>query len=660
MTLLVAQPLVFFRSVLFANTRYIPFDIGAWQLPLVLLIGNLPQGRDLFYWLQTLIPFHMILGGIFTYIFVRRLSCSVPVALFAGTTYQLSAFFASQAQHLGAICCGAWFPLILICVQELGLRVTARWIGLTAIAVALEILAGFPASTAVALISAMVFAGALAGLRVTPWRSVAAFICGIGLGACIGAVLLIPAAQASGLTIAKLRGDWHARGGGLPLQSLASFVWPNYYHVFTPFDSKLYQLPFNFTFLYTYCGHLAALFILFAPILLLLRGKWQQSRLLVLSLVLTLLSAVWMIGESTPVYTTIYTMLPKMIRGSLYSEMALMSFSLWVAVTAALTLGELGAKRVLVWLAALAAGVNLIAVSSNRPMNTVKGAYQTAIRELQRLTRSVNPPLRIDFFDPVFWPFNTGAEMYRVPSAIGDRALMNLRYYYLRRSFSGAAYWDRTQFLTDVNSKWIDAINDGYLIAVPVAKPPQMPPERFEPTALGELQVWRNKSALPRFYLVDKVRHASSLEEARDLLPFVTDPSTEAVVENLSPEWSGAGRTDSSVRVVSYTNNRIELDLHTTGPSYLVTSEAYYPGWTATLNRKPAALLATKLAFRGMPIPPGDSRVEMTFRPEYLALSIVLSVIGLGVCIGLLARNSPAPATDFHEVSQQIVGSKSG
>jgi len=337
LTLLVAQPLVFFRSVLFANTRYIPFDIGAWQLPLAafvarcardhtmpfwdpynncgssiwadiavqmfypftwiaLLIGNLTQGRDLFYWLQTLIPFHMILGGIFTYIFVRRLRCSVPVALFAGTTYQLSAFFASQAQHLGAVCCGAWFPLILMCVQELGLRVTARWIGLTAIAVALEILAGFPASTAVALISAMVFAGALAGLGVTPWRSVAAFICGIGLGACISAVLLIPAAQASGLTIAKLRGDWHARGGGLPLQSLASFVWPNYYHVFTPFDSKLYQLPFNFTFLYTYCGHLAALLILLGPALVLLRAKGQRSRLLMLSLGLTLLSAVWMIG----------------------------------------------------------------------------------------------------------------------------------------------------------------------------------------------------------------------------------------------------------------------------------------------------------------------------------------------------------------------------
>src|SRR5258708_38193910 len=108
---------------------------------------------------------------------------------------------------------------------------------------------------------------------------------------------------------------------------------------------------------------------------------------------------------------------------------------------AALTVGELGAKRVLVWLAALAAGVNLIAVSSNRPMNTVKGAYQTAnseytyvgdpapVRELQRLTRSVNPPLRIDFVDPVFFPVNTVSAMYHAPSSSAARALVALRYY---------------------------------------------------------------------------------------------------------------------------------------------------------------------------------------------------------------------------------------
>src|SRR5258706_15947300 len=102
------------------------------------------------------------------------------------------------------------------------------------------------------------------------------------------------------------------RGGGLPMQSLASFIWPNY---FSPFDLRLYQLPFNFTLMYTYCGHLAALFVLIAPVLLLLRRK-EPSPLLSLSLGMTLLSAIWMIGQSTPVYTIIFMPLPKILRGS--------------------------------------------------------------------------------------------------------------------------------------------------------------------------------------------------------------------------------------------------------------------------------------------------------------------------------------------------------
>ncbi|HXJ43986.1 MAG TPA: hypothetical protein VNH18_32165, partial [Bryobacteraceae bacterium] len=149
--LLIAQPLLFFKKVLFNPRAHIPFDIEQFHLPLAtyiarcvrqgvfpfwdpypycgvpihadiqaqlfyplswisIVLGNLSEGHKLYYWLEWQIPLHMILAGVLTFFLLRHLGSSVPSALFGGTVYQLGGYFASQAQHLGAICCGAWLP----------------------------------------------------------------------------------------------------------------------------------------------------------------------------------------------------------------------------------------------------------------------------------------------------------------------------------------------------------------------------------------------------------------------------------------------------------------------------------------------------------------------------------------------------------------------
>ena len=116
--------------------------------------------------------------------------------------------------------------------------------------------------------------------------------------------------------------------------------------------------------MYTYCGHLALLLLILAPAWILLRRE-RRSKWLWLSFGLTLASAYWMLGQSTPGYTAIFTRLPRMIRGSVYAEYALLPFSLWVALTAALSLRDLRLPHsaALAWVVALAAAVNLLAVS---------------------------------------------------------------------------------------------------------------------------------------------------------------------------------------------------------------------------------------------------------------------------------------------------------
>jgi uncharacterized membrane protein YfhO len=131
------------------------------------------------------------------------------------------------------------------------------------------------------------------------------------------------------------------------------------------------------------------------------------------------------------------------------------------------------------------------------------------------------------------------------------------------------------------------------------------------------------------------VRHAAGMEDARRLLSGIDNPALETVVEDLGHDWRGAGLKGSSVQVASYQNSRIELLAHTTGPSYLVTSKALYPGWKATAKGKPVQLLPTNLAFRGMPVTSGDTSVEMTFRPNRLASSLAVSSVSLLIALFL-------------------------
>jgi len=67
------------------------------------------------------------------------------------------------------------------------------------------------------------------------------------------------------------------------------------------------------------------------------------------------------------------------------------------------------------------------------------------------------------------------------------------------------------------------------------------------------------------------------------------------------------------------------LESHSPAPAFLVTSEAYYPGWRAFVDGRPERLALTNVAFRGLPVPAGRHRVEMRFEPGILRYSAVVS-----------------------------------
>ncbi|MFY0521669.1 YfhO family protein [Archangium gephyra] len=66
-------------------------------------------------------------------------------------------------------------------------------------------------------------------------------------------------------------------------------------------------------------------------------------------------------------------------------------------------------------------------------------------------------------------------------------------------------------------------------------------------------------------------------------------------------------------------------------PAALVLNDAFYDGWSATLDGQPTPVLPANLAVRGVRVPAGTHRVSFTYRTPRLGLGALLSLGTLGL-----------------------------
>jgi hypothetical protein len=162
----------------------------------------------------------------------------------------------------------------------------------------------------------------------------------------------------------------------------------------------------------------------------------------------------------------------------------------------------------------------------------------------------------------------------------------------------------------------------------------------FVPVFNGDPQidVYLNTKALPRAQLIDRALIVRSGEEAWQAIHAAEfDPSKEVTIEN-GIELAGAP-DQSAGRALTFastfaSNERVELIARTESPAYLVLSDVYYPGWTATIDDQPATLYPANFAFRAVLVPPGEHRVAFTFEPTTWRVGVAISALTLVGLIG--------------------------
>lgn len=153
------------------------------------------------------------------------------------------------------------------------------------------------------------------------------------------------------------------------------------------------------------------------------------------------------------------------------------------------------------------------------------------------------------------------------------------------------------------------------------------------------LLVYKNEDVLPRSWFVQNVQTEKDkrkiLESMRDA---TFDARTTAFVEGPFDGQSSLGSDSlATARVSGRGMHSLAIDVTTTAPQLLVTSEVYYHEWQAFVDGKEVPTVKTDFLLRGVVVPAGKHKVEFRFiSPAFeQGRTISMASNGVAVLIGL-------------------------
>ena len=159
-----------------------------------------------------------------------------------------------------------------------------------------------------------------------------------------------------------------------------------------------------------------------------------------------------------------------------------------------------------------------------------------------------------------------------------------------------------------------------------------------------------NPHAYGNAWFVNKVQYVNNANEEIDALDSIIPTETAVVDARFKDVLKGTTESYkdslSSIRLTSYTPNRLTYETNNAQDGIAVFSEIYYPdGWHVTIDGQPAELARADYILRTMYVPAGQHTIEMRFAPTSLHVTegiaygaLALLVIGIIVAVLIAKR----------------------
>ncbi len=138
------------------------------------------------------------------------------------------------------------------------------------------------------------------------------------------------------------------------------------------------------------------------------------------------------------------------------------------------------------------------------------------------------------------------------------------------------------------------------------------------------------------------------------------DPRSVAWMELARPDTlthflpGGPTPTSEAVAVRPAGPRRVELDVALERPGIVVLADIFYPGWTLTIDDKPAPILRANRIMRGAAVESGRHRLVYEYHPNSFAVGRLVSLLGLVALGGLVAWSRRGTRPSRETASRQV------
>jgi len=307
------------------------------------------------------VALHVFAIGAFMFFWMKQRGLSAPASYFAGTLVMFcGAFFPHIfAGHLPQLSAMAWSPLIFCSIEAVFRTKRVRWSLLGMLAVAMQVLAGFPQYVFYTAITAGLYA-ALRLIGDWNWRPVAALLSTYSGGALLAAVQLLPAIQTTRETTRGFRLPFQfASMLALPPENFITLLAPDFFGQIAGYWGRWYLWETSL-----FLGVAGLAFAIYATIWCERATKWRPLIVIPVCFLLAL-------GVYTPLFGFLYAWVPGFDRFRSISKFSFLA-SLFLCLLAATGLERLLRQKKIEtpFIAAVFAGAAIMGVAGWWTANT--------------------------------------------------------------------------------------------------------------------------------------------------------------------------------------------------------------------------------------------------------------------------------------------------
>jgi hypothetical protein len=146
------------------------------------------------------------------------------------------------------------------------------------------------------------------------------------------------------------------------------------------------------------------------------------------------------------------------------------------------------------------------------------------------------------------------------------------------------------------------------------------------PTDARDAFVYEVARCVPRAFVPQSVRVVANADAAVTHLLNADDPRVEVAIGSDTLPAGLPAAMAGSVRIQSYRPEHIELLAEMRTPGVVVVTDTYYPGWQATVDGAPMAIVRVNGFARGVFVNAGAHRIVMQYAPTSHRIGMAISL----------------------------------